>query len=297
MSESTLPAAWGGAVPLPDPGAYRGVDMAEYHRWDAASNSRLGKLLKSPAHLKSYIEEDQADTPALRIGRAIHVAVLEPDDFAIRYVEGPAGDRRTKAVKDALLELGVTHPQAEILRPDEYAMCLAARDSVWRKKKAAALLRGEGDFELSITWEDIATGVRCKGRLDRLSPLMADGTIVDLKTTRDASPHEFERSLFKFGYHRQAAMYLMGTRRLNMPVRHYTIIAQEKTPPYACALYRMSDVVVSQVEDQVRKLLQKYADCVASDEWPDYPDEVRDISIPTWAWDEMDRQTEELEAA
>ena len=42
-------------------------------------------------------------------------------------------------------------------------------------------------------------------------------------------------------------------------------------------------------------LLERYAECERSGEWPGYPDEVRDISIPEWAWYQMDDQTAGLE--
>ncbi|KKK91128.1 hypothetical protein LCGC14_2716080, partial [marine sediment metagenome] len=67
------------------PGVYPSVPMVEYHDWDAASNGRLNYFMRSPAHMKSYLENAQAETPAMVFGRAAHMAILEPDVFGSTY--------------------------------------------------------------------------------------------------------------------------------------------------------------------------------------------------------------------
>ena len=44
----------------PEPGIYPGVPMDEYLGWDCASNSRLRRLRRSPAHLKAYLDDVEA---------------------------------------------------------------------------------------------------------------------------------------------------------------------------------------------------------------------------------------------
>lgn len=284
------------AMSMPGPGVYPGTPMDTYHTWAAASNSRLSKLLKSPAHLRAYMDEPPADTEALRHGRAIHAAVLEPDLFASQFASAPEGlDRRTKAGKEEWASLCDQFGEANVLRADEWAMCMRIRDNVHALSTARGMISGPGDVELSVLWEDKGTGVLCKARWDRHSPELAGGAIVDLKTTRSASPRDFERSIVTFGYHRQAAFYLMGAKARRLPARHFSIIAIEKTPPYAVAVYRITEGVVDAAAEQIQALLRLYADCVKHDRWPGYPDEVRDISVPTWAWGIMDDETAEVE--
>lgn len=300
MTKDQLPAAWGGPVPLPEVGFYPNVDPGTYHRWPAYSSSRGSKLIISPAHMKAYVEEEQKETPALRIGRAIHVAVLEPDEFPVRYVRGPEGDGRTSAVKDATAWLRSERPDAEILRPFEWDQCEAIHDAVWAKQSASGLMDGPGDVELSLVWQDEETGVMCKGRLDRRSPDIrgtGEGAIVDLKTTRSASPREFERSIFTFGYHRQAALYLDGAHAHGSRMKHYVIVAVEKEPPYGVAVYRLTEGAIEAGRDENRQLLRLYGECERAGRWPDYPDEVRDVSLPDYAWKQVDERVAELEGA
>lgn len=268
--------------------------MDEYHAIDAASNSRLSRLLKSPAHLKAYLNEPPEETTALLMGRAGHCAILEPDDFPARYRCGPDGDKRTKAVKEAWDALEAEVGTGGVLRRSDYEACLRMRDSVHRSRTAKAMISGSGEVELSYLWEDKESGLLCKARMDRHSPDLPGGTIVDVKTTRSASRREFERTIFSFGYHRQGAFYLEGAKVRKLPARHFVILAVEKTPPYAVAVYRLTEGALSAGEEQIRPLLMRYAECKARNEWPGFPDEVVDVALPDYAWRQIDDELQEV---
>jgi hypothetical protein len=282
------------SLPCPAPGVYPGTPMLDYHRWSAASNSRLTKLLRSPAHLKAYLDEPDDDSNALTMGRAAHSCILEPDDFAKLYGRSSGADRRTKAGKqewdDLLTEFGVGY----VLKPDDYDAALKMRDAVRAHASASKLLAGGGDVEFSVVWdaryeeEDPSAAARCKARLDKFSPVIAGGVVVDIKTTRDASPREFERSIFTHGYHRQGAMYLEAARAAGLDAQHFVIIAVEKEAPFAVAVYRLTEGALDAGLEQFAALLKTYAICDALGSWPAYPETVVDIALPTYAWSQLD---------
>lgn len=285
-------------LPAPAPGVYANTPMELYHRWNAASNSRLTKLRRSPAHLKAYLDGGDEDTAALIMGRAVHSAILEPDDFAKRYCRGPE-DRRTKEGKAQYEALLATHEPGTILKRDDFEAALHMRDSVHAHVAASELLTGSGDVELSLVWESLIketdeNGVTCKARLDRINQEYE--AIIDVKSTRDASRREFERSIFEHGYHRQGAFYLHAADVLGIPVKHFVIIAVEKEPPYAVGVYRLTPGAIEAGRDEVFSLLKVYATCEALNEWPAYPQQVEDIALPTYAWGQIEdgiRQREE----
>lgn len=280
----------------PEPGVYPGVPPDTYHAWDAASNSALSHLFHSAAHLKAYLEENQNETQPMFVGRATHAAVLEPDRFKAEYGYMPEGvDRRTKDGKQAYAELTEKYGDGNVLTHNDYIICACIRDSVYRKQTASALLKGTGEVELSLVWRDKETGVLCKARWDRHSPEIAGGAIVDFKTTKDASKRAFEKAIFNYGYHRQGAMYLMGARAHALPAEHFSIIAAEKTSPFESAVYRITEGTLEAGEEQIRALLRRYAECLMTGEFPGYPDEVCDITVPDWAWRVMDSQIDEIE--
>ena len=78
----------------------RAVPESEYHSWDLMSASALKVLDKStPLHLTAS-KEDREDTPAFRIGRALHARVLTPEVYGALFTVAPDVDRRTKAGKE-----------------------------------------------------------------------------------------------------------------------------------------------------------------------------------------------------
>lgn len=279
----------------PGPGVYPGVPFEDYLRWDAVSQSQLKELARSPAHLRAYLAQPDEDTDALRIGRAVHCAVLEPGEFASpkRFGILPDGtDRRTKAGKE-LWETIRASGATPIKQAEHEATC-AMRDALLAHTAAGALLRAPGSTELSIVWMDEETGVLCKARHDKHAEGVGGGVILDVKTTGDASPREFERSVFNFGYHRQGAFYIRGARALSLPVEHYAILAVEKDAPYAAAVYRLNDGAIDAGDAEAGVLLRLYARCLLRNEWPAYTAGVQDIAIPDWAWTVSDRFTSEL---
>lgn len=296
------------------PGVYPQTPMDVYHTWRAASNSRLSRLRQSPAHLKAYMDAPPKDTDALFLGKAIHTAILEPHELDLRYMVaeqcvGVKKDGERCSNMGVMLDQSVgwicgVHKRTgtgdidlrrTVVKPDELALCRGIRASIEASRSARALLTGEGEMEFSIVWNDSVTGVRCKGRLDRHSPKIAGGAIIDIKSTRDASPRAFERSIFDNGYHRQAAMYLDGTHVLGIPAEHFVIVAVEKEPPYAVGVYRLTDGAIEAGRQQITPLLRQYADCVAKNRWPAYPDKVVDIALPPWAWQVVDDEVKAAE--
>lgn len=282
----------------PPLGIFEGVPMAEYHGWKAASNSRLQRIRKSPAHLRAYLEGGDHDTEAKVVGRAIHSAILEPDDFTKRYVMKPEGlDRRTKEGKAKWADLVLAHGPEAILEAEQYATCVGIRDSVHRHEKARGLLYSpERRVELSLVWDhETEIGpVRCKARPDLFSPALAGGAIPDVKSCLDASPDAFMRAVYKYGYHMQAAHYTAGAEANDLPHAHWVFIAVEKVKPYAVAVYRLTEGAIDAGIQQLAPLLRLYKMCVDSGRWPAYQDDgrddIQDLALPDWAWGQIDEE-------
>jgi hypothetical protein len=302
------------AAPVPAPGVHSGVSHQLYHRWAAASNSRLSKLQQSPAHLRVYMDEP-TDARHLAMGRAAHNAILEPGKFDGSYVVS-AQCTAIKKDKDRCSNSGIVLANGEwfcgvhgkgissdagavtVLPQKDYDDTLRMRDAVMAHPKARRLLSGVGDAELSVVWTDAGNGVLCKARLDRWSPAIAGGAIVDIKTCRDASPRVFERSIYEYGYHRQAAMYLAGANANGLSAEHFVVVAVEKEPPFAVAVYRITEGAIDAGADQVfgpmqadgiRRggLLGLYGRCLTTDTWPGYSDNIEDIALPHYAWGQI----------
>jgi hypothetical protein len=90
-----------------------------YHARPELSNSMMNKLLKSPAHLKYYLDNGQEPTPAMILGTQVHTALLEPGEWT-QYARGVEGDRRTKAVKAEHQKLLEQYSPDQIIKHETY---------------------------------------------------------------------------------------------------------------------------------------------------------------------------------
>lgn len=202
------------------------------------SKSGLDLINRAPAlYYERYLNptaEQPKETVALVIGSAVHCAVLEPSEFGKRYAIAPKVDKRTKDGK-ATYEAFVADAGDRIVIDAETAT-LSERImlSVKRFKPAAYLLK-EGVAEKPIFWTDEDIEVDCKAKPDWITD---GGIIVDLKTTEDASPAGFARSVKKYRYDIQAAFYSDGYEASTGNICNgFFFIAVEKTPPYLVAVY------------------------------------------------------------
>ena len=268
------------------PGVYESLPNADYHASSALSRSGLTLLQKrSPLHYwRAYIDPNRPepeDTPAFRLGSAVHAYVLEPAAWASDYAVAPDCDRRTKKGKETWTAFVEEVGDRTILKEAEAAQAVAIGQSVLKHPLAHSLVRS-GASEVSMFWEDEETGVLCRCRPDHLPP---SGRVVDLKTTQDASYDSFRRSAFTLGYHHQAAFYLEGCRAVGVDVNDFAFVVVEKTPPYAVALYRAPEHMIEVGRQACREAIRTYAACLESGEWPGYgqTDSLTDLELPLWA--------------
>ena len=245
----------------------------QYHADPAISASHLHAVASSPFHYWSrYINPDRPavePTAAMRLGSLVHCAILEPDDLLQRY--GVCGPRNTKAGKEQAAEMAANGIEA--VSEADMALALSMTASVRNHPHAAALL-AQGKAEQSFWFDDAQSGLRCKCRPD----WFYGSTVVDVKTTTDASPSGFARSVASFRYHVQASHYLAGTF-----ADRFIFIAVEKTYPYCVGVYELDTAAMHHGDMLRRQNLQTIADCRAINHWPGYSDICETISLPSWA--------------
>jgi exodeoxyribonuclease VIII len=250
--------------------------------------STLKAMLRSPAHYRHAAQTPREDTAGLRLGRAVHLAVLQPELFESEVAVWPAENgRRWGRAWDAFRE---EHPDRTILTETEAAECVALAAAVRGHPLASALLSG-GQAEASAQWTDAATGIDCKGLLDYVGP----GGIVDLKTTRDASLSGFGRECWRYSYHLQAAFYVDGWAESHGGERlPFSMVAVEKEPPHVVVVYRVPEDVLDLGRQEIAGLLESVKRCRAEKRWPGYADAAVDLELPRWAIGDDDRDVSGL---
>ena len=182
-----------------------------------------------------------------------------------------------------------------ILEDELFYQLINMRDAVYAHPSANKLLtKVPGKAEVSAYWHDPETGEMCRVRPDFWRE---DGYIVDLKTTADASPEAFAKSVANFRYHVQAPYYMDGLNHAAeqggieiTPIKGFVFLAVEKD---ACVVNGESKGVGVYVLDedalyeggaQYRKDLSTYVRCCNENKWPGYSNKVEKLTLPKSAF-------------
>lgn len=273
-----------------DPGIYADLDNDAYHGGPGISKSGLWTIYtKTPAHYRFAEREEKAH---FDFGTACHFAILEPEKFETSVMRGPK-DRRGNNWKDAQAE--ATNSGRLILTEGDYDGVLTIRDAVHADAWLNALIASpHSEIEHSGYWIDPETGVLCRCRPDLYRSDL--GVMVDVKSTVDAGPGAFARSVVNYGYHAQEAFYSDGYRALGRPVEGFVFLAWEKKSPFVTARYELPPSIVEDGRQICRKALARYAECAAADQWPGYSEQITELTFKRWSYQEIDAPIEEAAA-
>lgn len=258
------------------------LDMSPeaYHRHHALSKSGMDNLAQSPMHFKYRRENPEDQTDALRFGHAFHTLLLEPEQFKARVAIAPEVDRRTKVGKETW-ELFIQESAGKTyIKPTEYEQMLGMCKAIKAHPAASIVLAGKGQIEPSLFWTDPGTGVECRARPDWLRD---DGLIVDLKTTINAHPDTFKKSMGNYRYHVQDAFYREAYFRVfGKPANGFVFIPVEKEPPHGVCVVMLGDEDVLLGEREAHRLLDVYEECLKTQKYPGYSTQIEEIRLPAW---------------
>jgi hypothetical protein len=261
-----------------EPGVYEGLSFEEYQAIPAFSKSMVPYALKSGEHLHHYIHGGGSQTDATKLGSMVDALLLQPgtfeDTFAIRpdtydkeVTRGRAPNKKT--IIEAKPWNANSHTCQAIIRQLEASGKTVVTQATVNKAKEiaeavmmvpeAAETIANGKTQVAIVWDDADTGVRCKGLIDVLGALH----ITDLKTTHDASPHEFGRTIGNFLYHVQGAAYRDGFAAATgkeLGFRFIVVETSGKTQLPVVALYELDTASLMAGLMMFRRALERVKD-------------------------------------
>lgn len=265
-----------------NPGFYPSTELsnAEYHNGPGVSNSGL-KLLgeKTPAHFFArYLHPNRPgylSTQAQLIGTAFHGACLEPDQFDETYVIAPYETKQQAGYK-----AWASDQSRIILMHKELTNVRGMRQALFAHPKAAFLLQDDPVYEESAYATDQETGRLLRIRMDCLT---SSGWITDLKKTQDASPAAVARTVAKYGYHHQAAMYLdVFKQAAGEASRGFAFIFVEEEFPHVTGVYLLSAEDLARGHQLYRRNLHIYDRCMRDDTWPGYSDQAEKLELSVY---------------
>lgn len=218
----------------------------------------------------------RATTKSFDLGHAVHAKVLGTGLQAVAYPEdllGANGAASTKAAKEwaeeqrALGNVPMKAVEVNVIRK--------ITEAVLENKDAREVLE-QPHRETSIFTRS-PEGVDMRARFDIYGTTHAG----DLKTTADASPRGFLKSVTEYGYYVQEAWYrdahLFET---GGELESFKFVTVETSGPYQVAVHEL-DVVFRMIGRKLaRESRDTYQQCVETGIWPGLDGEL--LGPPNW---------------
>jgi len=288
---------------------------------EAAHSSGLKTLLaRSPKNMR---EAPEKRSPAMSLGTFMHALLLTPDTWQREFAVKPAGAvKNTKAGKSltrqwlvdqlgdntpelerardnteaqqfaqdiGLLEQALEDRHITVVSQEDLELAEAMRDAVMRTSLGSTIFSA-GEAEVTMLAKDPATGVLIKTRPDWVPVGMGGKMVVDLKTTRDASPDTVARDSAKWGYHLQAALYQRVYRLVTGTTPAFLHCFVESAPPHDVGFFEMDEDALQAGEAKINRALDIFEKCKREGiypgvgyNWKTEQYEIRPLSLPPWA--------------
>jgi len=229
----------------------------------------------------NYRRHHQVFKDTFDFGHAAHAYVL---GVGAEIVAVDAADWRTKAAQEAKKAIRAEGKVPLLI--DDVHVVTAMAAAIRAHPIAGVLLNPEnGKPERSLFRQDEHEGVWLRSMLDWL-PNPGDGRLIvpDYKTAVSANPSEFAKAVANYKYHQQDAFYRDQILGLGLAEDvAFVFVVQEKTEPYLVTVVELDSEAVRIGRELNREAIDLYAQCVSSDHWPGYSEDVERISLPAWA--------------
>ena len=247
----------------------------EYRAIEAVNWSTLVSILDSPKHYQHALKTPKTETAAMRFGRAIHTAILEPQRLLLDCAVWQGGRRDGKKWDEFFnANLGKT-----IITLAEHTDLLAIGVAVREHPVAADhLLVGEAEFP--VVWTDPKTEIACKCRVDWFSDKHA--ALVDLKSTASTDFDSFGKTSANLKYHAKLAFYMRGLQETGRNPKDCLIISVEQSAPYDVVVFQLDEDVLYFGDKLVSMALNQLAMCRQYGVWPGRSDGIEQLRLPAW---------------
>lgn len=276
--------------------------MSDYTDIPALNYSGAKQILRSPAHYQAWLTQPKEDTKELRFGRLVHLAAFQPKEFEAKVTILPdtapdkptakmleayaAGSKKQKPETVERIEwwekFNASVPEGnELVSQEEFDHISDVTSSAEDALRSLPITTEIWKTEETYTEDyDLGNGqsVKVKGRPDLVCMVGGELAVIDLKTTKDATPWSFSSDINSFKYHLQAAFYLRLTG-----AKRFILLAVEKEPPFAWRVYQVDQPSIEVGQALMHDACSIYHSCLTFSAWPSYTQDLTEISIPKYA--------------
>ena len=206
------------------------------------SFSSIKEFAKSPAHFLSYKKGARFASSAMTFGTAVHMAVLEAEKFAELY-DVTDLRKNTKAYKLMAEE----NPKVTYLNKSDWWSIKNIQSNIAVHELARDLIYNADRYEEELTGD--INGIAFRGFADAIG----SNYVLDLKTTQNGSPDDFQRSAYNFKYYLQAAIYSELTG-----LHDFWIVTAESSAPYNVTPYLVSKEYIQKGKKELYALIESF---------------------------------------
>jgi len=286
------------------PGVFYGMTDRQYNAIEGMRWSTLKAILDSPRALQHRLATPLGDSPALRIGRATHLRILQPEVYRESVAVVPdehltpsGGLSRKAAALTWRANAKATHEA--VITPAEEAEIVAWARLVEAHAGAQAMMREAPAREVVAVWhEDDGHGgvIVCKARAD----LLGHDLLADLKTwspRSGLSARAFGAECWRRMYHAQLGFYSRGFERAGLDrgpwIEQRGFIVIDKGGGGDVAALDCDEDMVAAGDADAEAALDALRDALAADSWPGALPERCKVSLPAYAY-ESDNDADSL---
>ncbi len=263
----------------------------EYHADRSAVSCSSLKVFRERRRLyhDQYIlgnPERRKTTAKMNMGTLTHADILEPGSSQSLYCEMPdfllSGANRSISSNEAKKWKADKEAKGKIvLKSNEFAAVQEMSKAI--RAKFGDWLKMPSKREHAIYWTNTETGIRCKCRPDWL--LFPDGQVIDLdvKTTSDSSPDQFQHRVEQCLHWLQVPHYLEGIQHATgKPAEWYFLVVEDEFP-FACQLCRLDHQSFENAKTERLRLLESLATCITEDQWGEpWEQTINNLDIKPW---------------
>ena len=247
-----------------------------YAKIDAinASSIKAGRL--SMLHMHHEMTTDgKAESPAMRIGRFVHAAVLEPDVFFESACVWRGAVKRGKQWDEWCQE----NDAAMAISPHQLAELSQISAAVHANRHAHALIEAT-EHEVGFVWGHKRYG-RGKARMDGQS---ASTGIMEYKTTQGIGLRQFTTNAYRMGYHVQLGWYAHGVEQVSGKIPQVHVVVQEQSAPYDCYVLRVPHQIIEVGIEEAVEIARRYHTHRHLNTFPGVANgEIMEYELPSWA--------------
>jgi hypothetical protein len=242
----------------------------EYSKLAGLTATAIKSGATSMLHMRHALTVGREDNDALRWGRLVHVAVLQPAllDALPRWDGGTRRGKAWDAFEEAV-------GGDDYLMPDDSAKLSGITTAT---RKAMTHLPAVKFTEHSLAWTDEAYGLATA----RIDAILEGGGILDLKTCAKIRTRSFLAQAEDLGYRLQMGWYAHGAALAGFTGPAW-ILAVESKPPHATALYNLKPQLLKEGYEEAAEIARAYraSELLGSFAGP-YDDVVLEFERPEW---------------